>query len=115
MNSLAASTFRLYFGTTYELTSKWRNWPRGPFGRSARPMSSKKGTFWSRAAHQTLAPFNVAATVSARNARLFDESSQPSPDSSNVVPHASFIALTAAIVSGVLIATRPLWSTSWPP
>src|SRR3712207_5135008 len=62
-----------------------------------------------------LAPFWVAAIVSARNARLFDESSQASPVSSNASAQYVFSSLTASIVSFELTATLPLASISEPP
>src|SRR5262245_51801720 len=107
MNALAASRFLVYFMTPQYSLEVMTICPLGPAGRKSSPMSSRNGILSLRATHQILAPFWVAATVSARNARLLEVSSQATPVSSYDWGQASLIALTAATVSGELMATFP--------
>src|SRR3989442_832961 len=96
----------------------WKR-PAGPFGSkkcpilSAIPGAAVSGLF--RATKSMLAPFNVQAIVSARNARLLLLSSQARPPSSHAANQNSFTNSAAAKVSLLLSATLPLSSTSTPP
>src|SRR3954464_1688392 len=103
---------------------RWKpNWPLGPFGSGEWRMSScmrppLSVLYWSGLRSVSMyieAPFNVAAIVPERKARLLLVSSQARPPSSNESFQKVCMNFTDSIVSLELRTTLPFSQTSLPP